>query len=136
MSSMARWFILFLIVLLPLRGWSVERMAVTMQGMPVTVQSQGKELGMSAECALHMQNALLVDSSVDSAQSASHGTDHKPDHKSEHKGCQSCELCMPLLALDGAVPLQLASRPQQLPRAHSSRFVSADAARNAKPPIS
>ncbi|RFO96723.1 hypothetical protein DIC66_11960 [Rhodoferax lacus] len=133
---MARWFILFLIALLPLRGWSVERMALDMQGMPVAAQSQDLELGMSAECALHMQAGMQMDASADAAQAAVHGTDHKSSHKSEHKGCQSCQLCMPLLALDGAVPLHLASPPQQLPRAHSSRFVSADSARNAKPPIS
>jgi len=133
---MARWFILFLIALLPLRGWSVERMAIDMQGMPVAVHAQGVALGMSAECALHMQSLLQMDTSADAAHTASHGTDQHPDHKPGHKGCQSCQLCMPLLALDGTVPLHLATPPQQLPRAHSSRFVSADSARNAKPPIS
>jgi hypothetical protein len=136
MAAMSRLFILFLIALLPLRGWSVERMAIDVHGMPVAAQSQGVELGMSAECALHMQSALQadlpMDASADSAQAASHSADHKPDHK----GCQSCQLCMPLLALETAVSLLLASPPQQLPRAHSSRFVSADCARNAKPPIS
>ena len=134
MASMSRLFILFLIALLPLRGWTAERMAVQMAGMPVAVQLQSQEPGMSAECALHMQMALqrLVpsDQSAAVAQAEPAATSH-----AGHQGCQSCQLCMPLAALDIPALLALLPAPQMQPQACSSAFASADAARCAKPPI-
>lgn len=128
---MSRLFILFLIALLPLRGWSVERMAVQMEGMPRAAQSQSLDAGMSAECALHMQRAV----SAEVAQTG-YAADHKADHQPDHKGCQSCQLCMPLAGVAGGVELAVVSPPQLLPRSQHIAFVSADTARNAKPPIS
>jgi hypothetical protein len=43
---------------------------------------------------------------------------------------------MPLAALASPVVLAIAASPQALPRTRSSRFVSADPARDVKPPIS
>ena len=121
---MARLFILFLIALLPLRGWTAERMVFAMEsGAPVAALSQPADTGMGEECALHMQMA--------SGHHAS-GESHAP----VHKGCQSCQLCMPLAALDSPVVLAIAASPQALPRTRSSRFVSADPAHDVKPPIS
>jgi len=123
-GCMARLFILFLIVLLPLRGWTAERMVFAMDiGVPLAV-SQSVDTGMSEECALHMQTA----------QSGHHpsGEAYAP----VHKGCQSCQLCMPLAGLHSPVVLALAAIPQTLPLTRSSRFVSADPAHDVKPPIS
>jgi hypothetical protein len=78
---------------------------------------------MSEECAQHMQMASGHHQSSDS-------------HAPVHKGCQSCQLCMPLAALDSPVVLAIAANPQVLPLTRSSRFASADPARDAKPPIS
>ncbi len=124
---MSRLFILFLIVLLPLRGWSVERMAVQMEAMPLTMQSQAPQAGMSAECALHMQMAV----SADGAQTGS-----AAGHQADSKACQSCQLCMPLAALSAFAGLALFSPPHPLPLSVHTALVSADTARNAKPPIS
>ena len=126
---MSRLFILFLIALLPLRGWSVERMAVQMEGR--AMHAQTLDAGMSVECALHMRMDMPMAAAADSEQD-SQGADHAPDHK----GCQSCQLCMPLAALGGCASLQAATAPQALPVSCSKRFVSADPERNAKPPIS
>ena len=124
---MARLFILFLIALLPLRGWTAERMVFQMErGTPVGVLSQATDDAMSEDCALHMQMAQMA--SGHAATDAAHGSDHK--------GCQSCQLCMPLAGLHSAAPLAVAAIPQVLPLTRSSRFVSADAARDVKPPIS
>ena len=119
---MARLFILFLIVLLPLRGWTAERMAME-GGAPLAV-SQSVDTGMSEECALHMHTAQS-------------GHDHGGQAQAPvHKGCQSCQLCMPLAGLHSPVVLALAAIPQTLPLMRSSRFVSADPAHDVKPPIS
>jgi hypothetical protein len=120
---MARLFILFLIALLPLRGWTAERMVFAMHTTPVAVLSQGEHTDMPDDCALHMDTG-----SADHASADGHGTDHK--------GCESCQLCMPLVALDAVMVLAAAAMPEAVPAPHSSNFVSADAARDVKPPIS
>jgi hypothetical protein len=127
-SRMARLFILFLIALLPLRGWTAERMVFQME-RGTAVSAQAHDLGnavygaMPADCALHMQMA-----SVPHEDAAS----QTPDHK----GCESCQLCMPLAALAAPAVLCIAANPQAQPATRSSRFVSADPARDVKPPIS
>jgi hypothetical protein len=123
-ADVARLFILFLIALLPLRGWTAERMVFAMEGgAPLAAVSQPADSGMSEDCALHMQMATGHHASSESSAPV-------------HKGCQSCQLCMPLAALDSPVVLALVASPQALPLMRSSRFVSADAARDVKPPIS
>lgn len=120
---MARLFVLFLIVLLPLRGWTAERMVFQMEhGAPVAMQAQDMDAGMSEDCALHMQMA------------SHHAADQSKNNS--HTGCQACQLCMPLAALDAALQVVLAPNPQAVPVTLTSRFVSADTARHAKPPIS
>ena len=121
---MARLFILFLIALLPLRGWTAERMVFEMEaGAPLAAVSQAAGAGMGEECALHMQMASSHHQS---------GESHAP----AHKGCHSCQLCMPLAALASPLVLAVAASPQVLPITRSSRFVSADPAHDVKPPIS
>lgn len=121
-GSVARFFILFLIALLPLRGWTAERMVFAMDAAPVAL-SQGVGAGMHEECALHMEMA-----------SAHH--ESAPGHHSDHKGCESCQLCMPLVALDPDLVLAVAANPEAKPLPRNSDFASADPARDAKPPIS
>lgn len=125
---MARLFILFLIALLPLRGWTAERMVFQMQhgaAVAAQVHDLGKAMvgAMPADCALHMQMA-----SGPHADAVSQGP--------EHKGCESCQLCMPLAALAAPAVRSIAASPQAQPATLSCRFVSADPARDAKPPIS
>ncbi len=124
---MARLFILFLIVLLPLRGWTAERMVFGMDaGAPLAALSQSVDTGMSEECALHMQVAQTASGHHSSGEAQAPA----------HKGCQSCQLCMPLAGLHSPVVLALAAIPQTLPLMRSNRFVSADPAQGVKPPIS
>jgi hypothetical protein len=122
-AAVARLFILFLIALLPLRGWTAERMVFAMDAAPVVAMSQDVDAAMPKDCALHMH--------VDSAR---HGS--AAGHGADHKGCESCQLCMPLVALDAAEVLAAASLPAAVPSPCNSRFVSADAAPGIKPPIS
>jgi hypothetical protein len=114
---MSRLFILFLIALLPLRGWSAERMVVPATPMP-------------AECALHMQ---MAQQAADSAHIGHHQADEKG---AQHKGCQNCQLCMPLASLDCRSVLPEVMPSQTALPTPASSFASADTARHAKPPIS
>jgi hypothetical protein len=127
---MPRLFILFLIALLPLRGWTMERMAFDMgsaQKVALSATAGTAEQEMGADCPMHLQAASAASAATDL-----HGDAPSP----QHKGCQSCQLCMPLAALDAPTVLVPAANPQMLPPTGSSRFVSADRARDAKPPIS
>jgi hypothetical protein len=128
MASMSRLFVLLLIALLPLRGWTAQGMAMQMGamdrgGVAVAAQMQGADEGMAPDCRLYMQMA-----STPAATDAS-GTP-------AHKGCQSCQLCMPLVAMDAPTSAALGAHPQALPVSRRQSFASADRARHVKPPIS
>ena len=128
-AAVARLFILFLIALLPLRGWTAERMVFAMDTSPVSVSSHGMKSAMSEECALHMGMELGIDlGSAHHEATTGHGTDHK--------SCQSCQLCMPLVALDAPIVLATAALSDAVPVPRINNFVSADPARDVKPPIS
>jgi hypothetical protein len=126
---MSRLFILFLIALLPLRGWTLQGMVFQMGEPAALVQSFELESAMGEDCALHMQQATAA-----VQDHAAHGAD--VSDKPVHKGCQNCQLCMALAMLDAAESLALAPQPQALPSLGSSPFASADSARDVKPPIS
>ena len=123
MAVMSRLFILFLIALLPLRGWTSERMLMP-AGSAASVQAHAH--AMAADCALHMQ---MAPAAHDHAQGdASHGV--------QHKGCQNCQLCMPLAAMGCQAVLAGVQQSQTVLARPACTFASADAARHAKPPIS
>lgn len=117
-QPVSRYLILVLIALLPLRAWSVERMAVHMAGNEVAAAAGVALAAMPADCPMHMTAA-----------------EDNTEHQAE-RGCQSCQLCMslspatlPLLKAPGLRPLAAASPP-------ADRYASADLARLVKPPIS
>ena len=117
-QPVSRYLILVLIALLPLRAWSVERMAVHMAGNELAAAAGVALAAMPADCPMHMTAA--GDSNETQAE----------------RGCQSCQLCMslspaslPQLKAPGLRPLATAS-PQ------AERYSSADLARLVKPPIS
>ena len=108
--------ILLLIVLLPLRGWAVERMANDMAAG-----------AMPADCPmLQMVQVAPADTS------SSDGKETSPADRT----CQSCQLCMSLVAQE--MPTLQADQPAPHARAvHSAYgFTSADLPRSIKPPIS
>jgi hypothetical protein len=120
----ARIFIIFLIALLPLRGWSFDRMALQMDGDAHAVGiAHDSDTGMSPDCAMLMQ----MDNKTQDADS---------EQVVLHQGCQSCQLCMPLAGLNVLAPLASTSLVQTVPELRTSMFVSADTARYVKPPIS
>ena len=82
-----------------------------------------QQSGMSEDCALHMQMT-----------SPSKGGDASGNV--QHTGCQSCDICMPLAALEDGTVITLAPMAHAVPMRHPGTFESAEPARYAKPPIS
>lgn len=129
---MQRWFLILMLVLLPLRSWSAQFMGVQMGAMQMAsaqtvAGSMDSHADMSvadmpAECPMHLASAT---SPFDTPASSD----------GDHPTCQACQLCMPLALLTSA-PLNLGAQrcPLPLPQAQSS-FVSAELAQAAKPPI-
>ena len=108
--------ILLLIVLLPLRGWAVERMAVDMAAG-----------AMPADCHMvHMVQAAPAD--ADAAEGS--------DTSLTEGTCHSCQLCMSLVALDTPAVHMVCPAPLAATMHPADRFVSADLSRSIKPPIS
>jgi hypothetical protein len=116
-QPVSRLFILVLIALLPLRAWSVERMAVHMAANEVAAATSEAAAGMPADCPMDMTAA-----------------EDNTEPQTE-RGCQSCQLCMSL----SPAPLPLLKAPGLRPPAKSSpladRYASAELARLVKPPI-
>lgn len=126
---MSRFFIILLIALLPLRGWSVERMAVHMAASASAAQA------MPSDCPMMIQTG---------ASASDAGAKHLGD--SSDKGdygkspgnslsCQSCQLCMSLATPDTPAIQPLAGGPRATTAARAERFASADLPRATKPPI-
>lgn len=138
-----------MIALLPLRGWSAQLMGVEMAAsqLPAVMQAMGQDAGhntmhdvdqtvsmhsMSPDCPMHAAHSVL-DSAPDPAQDLQTSHSSQSDD-GQHTGCQSCQLCMPLLGLSPASASGADRCPMPLPQAHG-RFVSAEVAQAVKPPI-
>ncbi len=122
---MRKYLLIFLIVLLPLRGWAVDGMALEM-GLTETAVSgvAHPEAGQSlhADCPMLSQATPVQDPFA--------------PYANDHQGCQSCELCMPLAALEPQTSLLVSSPPNGVPATPAPAFASAVTARLCKPPIS
>jgi Na+-translocating ferredoxin:NAD+ oxidoreductase RnfC subunit len=130
MAVMARIIVLILMALLPLRGWSAVSMSVTMaaaQAQAISSTESVQPAAMADDCPMMQMAAQLEQDNTVS--------DVSPPDKQGHSGCQSCQLCMSLVAqempkiyLSEAAPLSLAS-------ASSTRYISAELLSDSKPPI-
>jgi hypothetical protein len=116
-NGMARFLVILLVVLIPLRGWSVERMSIEMAQQ--TTHSQAS--AMPANCPLMAQGASEDDKS---------STDAK-----DHFGCKTCQLCMGLSVQPNLFFSYSEPPPQASLATTSTSFISADLTRRAKPPI-
>ncbi|HWH84515.1 MAG TPA: hypothetical protein VNU71_19980 [Burkholderiaceae bacterium] len=113
----SRLVIMFMIVLLPLRGWAGDLMSVQMATGGLASHAAS---GMPADCPMH--------ATADAAQSspAPAGMD----------GCTSCDLCVPMAELSSTRFDVVAFATQAAPLTGGIAFVSAAPAPALKPPIS
>jgi hypothetical protein len=120
----SRLFLILLITLLPLRGWSAERMAVYMAASEAaSVAMRTADHGMPADCPMLMN--------VDTSNKSSGHRDNK-----SHAGCQACQLCMSLSASETHTLKIRPHKPVTAAVPRADRFVSAELLRAVKPPIS
>jgi hypothetical protein len=148
---MQRWFLIVMLVLLPVRGWSAQLMGVQMGAMQMGAMQTGvqahatqadpvqidampmhalaspmhKAADMPADCPMHMAAQAL----------GHHAAAGDTANTADHPTCQACQLCMPLAVLVQS-PLTLGSQrcPMPLPQVRIG-FVSAVLAQAVKPPI-
>ena len=121
---MGRLLVILLVVLIPLRGWSAERMVVQMAFSHTVAEVANGQIsmdGMPADCPMLAQ-----------AESKS----EKPANPAKgFVGCQTCQLCMTLASLSFPQTQLSAHLTEVLPEAASASFSSADLAPRVKPPI-
>lgn len=110
--------IALLIVLLPIRGWSAERMAVYMAG---TSMQNAMQSAMPDDCPMKM----VAETGKPSADSG---------HTSE-RGCQACQLCMVFASFGTPMLNAPAAEPVSHVLPAADRFASVDLAPLPKPPI-
>lgn len=128
-----------MIVLLPVRGWLGDAMAVEMVRHSLPAVAAASMATAAAEA--HCHEAMEVGDSGMSMDMSSHGDSHdgnSSDH-SDHQGCGTCTACQVChtVAL-GGLPLAdtVNDAPRMQPTAHAERFVSAEPVSGLKPPIS
>ena len=125
---MRRFFLVLLMVLVPLRVWAAEGMTVKMAGMQLSAAA--------TVAAVPMKTGMPLDCPMMSAKAGATQDGQLQGESQSHAACQSCQLCMAM-----AIPqiLTLATpdiAPIGLRIGHPSRYTSADIARDVKPPIS
>ncbi len=102
-------------ILLPIRGWSAERMAVYMAA--AAVQS-----AMPEDCPMRIQAAEAE-------------TNASPTAPKNDRSCQACQLCMSWAAQETPAPTDPAPIAFSHAAPYADRFASIDLARLVKPPI-
>ena len=121
---MGRFLVILLVVLIPLRGWSAERMVIQMAYSQTVAEVADEQIsmdGMPADCPMLAQAESKSEKSTSPAKGFA--------------GCQTCQLCM-TLASSSLPQIQLSAHLTELhPEAASARFISANVAPQVKPPI-
>ena len=148
---MRHWFLIFMIALLPLHGWTSEAMATGMAAGKIQQIYQAKQfqsaintIATTAHPASdestfdHHKSALesaqtqadcAGHNSADEAQSGSSGTLHCDS-------CSACQACHTVALSHTAAALAAVFHPLALPQLAATHFASADTALRHKPPIS
>ena len=112
--------IALMLVLLPLRGWAGDVMAVNMAANAVVqakMDSMTSQAAMPTDCAMHAQPP----------------TDDAAAHCSN---CDTCELCLAVANLTFATWADTQQTRHSAPSAFDASFSNAAKAVNLKPPIS
>lgn len=115
---MRRWFVVFLIVLLPWRAWAADAMTMAVPETPAS----------AAHCADHAMQAVAAVTSSDHDRDQA-GADASVAHA-------ACDICNgPLLAPSPLLPAVQAPLPQARQSTGPVRFASALLHVGRKPPI-
>ena len=115
---MSRLFVIFMIVLLPLRGWAGDLMSVQMATSGLAGHAAS---AMPPDCPMQLAPADAL---------------HPDDHAAQMEGCGSCDLCIPMAELAGAALGPVGFAAHEKPLMAGAGFSSASPAPTVKPPIS
>jgi len=132
---MRRWLLVFLVLLLPLRGWVGEAMAGEMLQQRMT-QVQQVDRAVHAHDGHHDQHAHEA-AHVPGAAHAHHGFAPSPDGVSAHGDCGTCAACQVCssVALSPSVPtIPPGGFSQPRPETGQREYTSAEALLAFKPP--
>ncbi|RUR70033.1 hypothetical protein EJP67_23545 [Variovorax guangxiensis] len=133
-----------MIVLLPIRGWLGDAMAVEMVRHSLPAAMEAATVA-SAATEAHCHEAMDADAGGDMAMamSSAHGSSHDDGSSNtshnDHQGCGTCVACQVChtVALGGMPVVAIVhGAPQASPAAHAARFASAEPVQGLKPPIS
>lgn len=126
-------FLIVMIALLPVRGWAVDSMAVSMAARQLnaieSVTTEAINTGVKGQFDSETQATMPTDCpmQVQAADKAGAGVCH---------GCNTCQLCMAVVTGYPMTPVGATSLPQATPAIGSISFSSAEPAPGFKPPIS
>jgi len=121
---MGRFLLILLIMLVPLRAWSAQSMAIQIAHSQSSGQAVDKQVsmgGMPADCPM-----LALPAPKDA---------ESPSPAKGLAACQTCQFCMTLASWSFPQTHLLAYARQLPPMAGHTNFISADLARQVKPPI-
>ena len=128
MFSVTRFLLIsLLVVLLPLRGWAGNIMAVDM--VAGTIVSQAKTTGLQAAVAAVPSRAAMPADCMMFAEPS-------PDAATHCSNCDTCDLCLAVVSSTTLVWAASQWLRHSSPLATNASFTSAASASNLKPPIS
>lgn len=136
-------FLIFMIALLPLRGWVSDAMATGMLASEVQQHQQtatkkvvthGHEAGTKAHQDTQTVMAEAAQTAADCSGHASGAEPHAADNHCE--SCSVCQACHTVALSPAAAGVTAVFDLRTLPRAAVAQFASAEAALGQKPPIS
>ena len=148
---MRHWFLIFMIALLPLHGWTSEAMATGMATGKIQQIHQAKQfqdaintIASTAHPASDEATFYHKKSALESVQTQADcaGHDSTDEAQSGHSGnshcdsCSACQACHTVALSHVAAVLSLIFHPLALPQLAAAHFASADNAPRQKPPIS
>ena len=137
---MRRFVLAFMIVLLPLRGWAGDVMAVEIASMVVATKSgaaRTHEIGANATFD-HQNRALGTPQTLPDCheQLAGHPEPSKAANNDHCGTCQACQACHTVALSPSSLGVTASFASPQLRPARAAAFTSASAALGQKPPIS
>ena len=148
---MRHWFLIFMIALLPLHGWTSEAMATGMATGEIQQIHQAKQFKIAINSIATTEHAASDEATFDhhkpaleskKVQADCAGHNSADEAHSSYSGnshcdsCSACQACHTVALSHTAAVLSLVFHPLALPQLAAPHFASADTALRQKPPIS
>ena len=135
-------FLIFLMALLPLRGWVSDAMATGMaagqvQQMQIAIKIIATNAHAASEEADFEHEISVPEAAQTLADCAGHGSEENAHAGNSHcDSCSACQACHTVALSHSAPILSSVFHAFALPHAAADQFASAETALRQKPPIS